>query len=108
MSPRPPKGEGIPADSFSVTAGSSSTAQTDRMYEILQRVTAIERSIVYLEAQSQNADHKLDNLTEDIISAKAAFKVLKWIFGIFGAICVALWGVVTVLIGMMAKHYLGW
>jgi hypothetical protein len=68
----------------------------------------MQSSITYLEGHADDSSKDLKAISIDIVAAKAIFKTLKIVFGVVGAICVALWTLITALVGMMAKHYLGW
>jgi len=103
---RPPKGDSTP-DPFAVPGGGGS-ASTDRILELYQKVSGIERSITYLEAHAQTSDSKLDSLSNDVIAAKATFNTLKWILGIAGTLLVLLWTFTAGLLTLAAKHYLKW
>jgi hypothetical protein len=69
------------------------------------KVGGIERSITYLEGQSDDTRKKLDSISTEIATAKATFTTLKWILG---AICLGIWGPLTAFILMWAKHNFGW
>jgi len=68
-------------------------------------VSGIERSITYLEAHAQTTDDKLNSISEDLITAKATFNTLKFLFI---AICTGTWAVILGLFLLWAKHYFGW
>jgi hypothetical protein len=104
--PSQPKAETTP-DPFAV-AGGGSTSSSDRLYDVSQRVSSIEKSLTYLEGHAQDASKELKGINEDIVAAKATFQTLKVVFAVVGSICVALWTIVAGTVLMMAKHYLGW
>ena len=101
--PRQSKGEPTSADAIPVTAGNF--APTDKVYDLLERVSSIERSITYLEGHAETADKKLDSITSDITTAKATFNTLKWVLT---ATAVGVWGLILALSTMWAKHSFGW
>jgi len=80
----------------------------DRLTDIYVRLGGIQQSITYLEGHAEDARREIKTVSTDITAAKATLKTLKIIGGIFGAFCVALWTLITALVVMMAKHYLGW
>lgn len=99
--PRLSKPETTSADAVAVPGGSFVPA-SDRAYEILSKVSGIERSITYLEAHAETADKKLDQITIDIATAKATFTTLKWVVGVTVA---GVWGVILILVAAWAKHH---
>jgi hypothetical protein len=101
---RPPKIETTAsADAVAVPGGSFAPA-SDKAYEILAKVSGIERSITYLEAHAETADKKLDQITIDIATAKATFTTLKWVVGVTVA---GVWGVILTIVAAWAKHHFG-
>jgi hypothetical protein len=91
------------ADAVAVNAGSF--APTERVLDLLQRVSGMERSITYLEAHADSANKKLDLISSDLTTAKATFTTLKFLFI---GICVGTWGVISALFLMWAKHHFNW
>ena len=98
---RPPRPETTSADAVAVPGGSFAPA-SDKTYEILAKLSGIERSITYLEAHAETADKKIDQITIDIATAKATFTTLKWIVGVTVA---GVWGVILTVVAAWAKHY---
>jgi hypothetical protein len=88
-----------------VPVTSGGFAPTEKVYDLLERVSSIERSITYLEGHADTADKKLDSITQDITSAKATFGALKWLFT---AMVIGVWGVVLTISTMWLKHTFGW
>ena len=101
--PRQPKTDIASADEISVPGGSTTSA--DRLYDLSVKVAGIERSITYLEAQTDSADEKLDLISAKITASEARDNTLKWFLG---AICVGIWGPLTAFGLMWAKHYFNW
>jgi hypothetical protein len=101
--PRQIKQDPTSADAIPVPGGSF--ASTDRLYDLSVKVSGLERSITYLEAHADNANKKLDSLSNDFTSARATFNTLKFLFI---AIFVGTWGLISTLFLMWAKHQLNW
>jgi geranylgeranyl pyrophosphate synthase len=101
--PRPSKGELSSPDALAVVSGGG--ASIEKVYDLLQRVSSIEKSVAYLEGHADDARKKLDTIATDITDAKATFRTLKWLFT---AICIAVWGVLSAAALMWAKHRFGW
>ncbi len=78
------------------------------MYDVLLKLGSIERSVTYLEGHSDDVKKKLEELSKEVISAKATFQTLKWIGGAIGAICIACLGIIATVVTMIAKHFLHW
>jgi geranylgeranyl pyrophosphate synthase len=95
------RGDSTP-DPFAVSGGGSASA--DRLYDISQRVSGIEKSVAYLEGHADDARKKLDTISTDITQAKATFATLKFLFV---AICVGTWGLFSAALLMWAKHHFG-
>ena len=70
-SPRSPKDD-VPRapDSLTVAGGGSAV---DRLYDISQRVSSIERFLTYLEGHADDAKKRLDSISTEITEAKATF-----------------------------------
>jgi len=110
VTPRQSKSDLTAADSVTVSAGGSTS--TDRTYDIIQRLTRIEAAVTYLEGGSETQRQKLDEIASEIIAAKATFatvktsaSILKWLVG---GVLLGVWGLLSALILMWAKHYFGW
>ncbi len=101
--PRQSKTDPTSPDDVAVAGGSS--ASSDRFYDLSIKVAGIERSITYLEGHAETADTKLDSISNDVTKALASFNTLKWIFG---ALSVGVWGIMSTLFVMWAKHYFNW
>lgn len=101
--PRPPKGDVTSPDALAIVAGGG--APVEKVYDLLQRVSSIEKSVAYLEAHADDTRKKLETISTDITDAKATFRTLEWLFT---AICVAVWGVISAAALMWAKHRFGW
>ena len=101
--PRQYSPEGASADEVPVPGGG--LAPSDRFYDLSIKVAGIERSITYLEGHAETADTKLDTISNDLTKALASFSTLKWIFGAFS---VGVWGILSALFLMWAKHYFNW
>jgi hypothetical protein len=98
--PRPYRPDTTSADEVPIAGGSSAT--TDRFYDLSLKVAGIERSITYLEGHAETADTKLDTISSKVTSALSTFNALKWIFG---ALSIGIWGLISALFLMWAKHY---
>ncbi len=61
--------------------------------------------MTYLEGHADDARKKLEAISTDITDAKASFRTLKWLLT---AICVPIWGVLSAMALMWAKHHFGW
>ena len=111
MAPRQqPKNDSLSPDSVPVTSGGGSSV--DRLYEVAQRVSGIERSVGYLEASSQDTRKHLEALTKDVLEMKAAMSALLPVAnrvanGIWTLVCGSS-AFVLVLAGMWIKHHFGW
>jgi cystathionine beta-lyase family protein involved in aluminum resistance len=104
--PRQSRDDPRPPNDLLVSGGGGTS--TDKWSDVYQRLGSIQSQITYLEGYSDDARKELKAISTDIISAKATFKTLKIVFGVAGAICIAFWGLITTLVVMIAKHYLGW
>lgn len=104
--PRQSKDDPRPPSDLTVAGGRGTP--TDSLNEIYQQLGGIQSQITYLEGHADDARKELKSISSDVIAAKATFKTLKIVFGVAGAICVALWTLITTLVVMMAKHFLGW
>jgi hypothetical protein len=101
-----PKGDLGEPKNLTVRGGGATS--TDGLADIYQQLGSMHSSITYLEGHADDAKNDLKTISADIIAAKATFKTLKIVFGVVGTICVGLWALITGLMVMMAKHYLGW
>jgi len=97
--------EDIPSSPDSITKISGGGASVEKIYDLLGRVSSIEKSVTYLEGHADDARKKLDSIAVDITDAKATFRTVKWLFT---GICIAVWGVLSALTLMWAKHHFGW
>lgn len=101
--PRQSRQETTSADEIAVPGGSSGSM--DRFYDLSMKVAGIERSITYLEGHADSARAKLDSISAEIASAKATFGTLKYLII---AICIGIWGLISALFLMWAKHHFNW
>jgi hypothetical protein len=104
--PRPGKGD--LRQPSNLTVGTGGATSKDSLADVYEQLGRMHSSITYLEAHADDAKNDLKTISGDIIAAKATFKTLKIVFGVVGTICVGLWALMTGLMVMMAKHYLGW
>lgn len=104
--PRQLKDDPRPPSDLTVAGGRGTPS--DNLYDIYNQLGGIRAQITYLEGHADDASKELKTISADIIAAKATFKTLKVVFAVAGTICVALWTLITALVVMMAKHYLGW
>jgi hypothetical protein len=89
-----PKGESAPADYISTTPNFGVTAVHDRLYEVANKVSGIERSVTYLELRTEKMETKLDQLTLDVHSAKR----IAIIFGSILSVVISAVGAVALLL----------
>jgi geranylgeranyl pyrophosphate synthase len=101
-SPRQPRDDPRPPEALTVAGGGASV---DRLYDLFQRISSIEKSMIYLEGHADDAKRRLDSISTDITEAKATFGTLKFLFI---AICAATWGTLSAAGLMWAKHHFGW
>ena len=101
--PRQYRPDTASADEVPIAGGG--LAPSDRFYDLSIKVAGIERSITYLEGHADTAYTKLDTISNDLAKALASFGTLKWIFG---ALSVGVWGILSALFLMWAKHYFNW
>lgn len=97
---RTSKPDTVSADEVAVSSGSV-PAPSERLYDIIQRIGGIERSVTYLEAQGGRLDEKLDKIAHEMTAAKATFGTLKFI-GV--AICIGVWGLISALVIAWLLH----
>ena len=95
---RPSKPDSTP-DPFAISGGGG--VPVDKAYEIVQRLSTIEKSIAYLEGSADDTKKQLKEISEKISVAQGSFTTAKYFLG---ATCLAVWG----LVAMWAKHHFGW
>jgi hypothetical protein len=75
-----------------LTVAGGGSATSDRVLDLLQKVSGIERSVVYLEASSQDTKQKVESIGKDVLELKTRLNTLEpiavWIArGIWTLVC---------------------
>jgi hypothetical protein len=108
-SPRPPNKDNDKLGSpRNLTTGGGGSVANETLYDIAQRIAGVERSITYLEGMATDTTRKVDILIVEVATAKGSLRIIKWVLGIAGTLCVLLWGFVATIVTMAVKHYLNW
>lgn len=84
----------------------------DKAYEIVQRLTSIESSLSFMVAAADDSKSKIEQLSKDVVEARAKFETLK---SVVSRVSKGVWAIFLLLLtfglsvfGMWLKHHNGW